>query len=133
MATPTDRPYAGYRYPAEVIATAVWLYLRFPLRLRIVEEMLTTRGIFVSHETVRQWGLKFGRDRLTRRQEIAQLCKIFIRSFLTVLYHLCIVPCQNPPVSCMQLQPRDQGARFSGDQRGSRFVRAIEMVFTPLA
>ena len=53
-------PYAGYRFPAEVISHAVWLYFRFPLSLRMVEEMLAARGIDVSHETVRQWGLKFG-------------------------------------------------------------------------
>ncbi len=62
MTTPRDPRYAGYRYPGEVIATAVWLYFRFPLSLRMVEEMLAARGILVSHETVRQWGLKFGRD-----------------------------------------------------------------------
>src|ERR671910_1213587 len=53
-------PYAGYRFPAEVISHAVWLYFRFPLSLRMVEEMLAARGILVSHETVRQWALKFG-------------------------------------------------------------------------
>ena len=62
--------YAGYRFPAEVIVTAVWLYFRFPLSLRMVEEMLAARGIVVSHEAVRRWGLKFGREiaeRLHRR------------------------------------------------------------------
>src|SRR5918997_1020273 len=53
-------PYAGHRFPPEVIGHAVWLYFRFPLGLRMVEEMLAARGIVVSHETVRQWGLKFG-------------------------------------------------------------------------
>jgi putative transposase len=52
--------YAGYRFPAEVISHAVWLYFRFPLSLRMVEEMLAARGIVVSHESVRQWALKFG-------------------------------------------------------------------------
>jgi transposase-like protein len=52
--------YARHRFPAEVISHAVWLYFRFPLSLRIVEEMLAARGILVSHETVRQWALKFG-------------------------------------------------------------------------
>src|SRR3954466_13916186 len=52
--------YAGYRFPGEVISHAVWLYFRFPLSLRMVEEMLATRGIDVSHETVRQWARKFG-------------------------------------------------------------------------
>ena len=53
-------PYAGYRFPGEVISHAVWLSFRFPLSLRMVEEMLAARGIVVSHETVRQWGRKFG-------------------------------------------------------------------------
>src|SRR4051812_25194025 len=52
--------YAGDRYPAEVISYAIWLYFRFPLSLRIVEDMLAARGILVSYETVRQWALKFG-------------------------------------------------------------------------
>ena len=39
---------------------AVWLYFRFPLSLRMVEEMLAARGIDVSHETVRRWAEKFG-------------------------------------------------------------------------
>jgi putative transposase len=54
--------YARHRYPAEVISHAVWLYFRFPLSLRMVEEMLAARGILVSHETVRQWALKFGQS-----------------------------------------------------------------------
>ena len=62
--------YAGHRFPAEVIGHAVWLYLRFPLGLRMVGEMLAARGIVVSHETARQWALKFGREfanRIRRR------------------------------------------------------------------
>jgi putative transposase len=54
--------YARYRFPPEVISYAVWLYFRFPLSLRMVEEMLAARGILVSHETVRQWALKFGQS-----------------------------------------------------------------------
>ena len=54
------RQYAGHRFPAEIISHAVWLYFRFPLSLRMVEEMLAARGIMVSHEAVRQWALKFG-------------------------------------------------------------------------
>ena len=48
----------------------MWLYFRFPLSLRMVEEMLAARGISVTHETIRQWGLKFGREfanRIRRR------------------------------------------------------------------
>src|SRR5918912_2989966 len=60
MTTPAPPSYAGYRFPAEIISHAVWLYFRFPLSLRHVDEILAARGIVVSHETVRQWGLKFG-------------------------------------------------------------------------
>ncbi|MFC7739507.1 IS6 family transposase [Roseomonas sp. GCM10028921] len=63
MRSPTaESLYAGYRFPAEVISQAVWLYFRFPLSLRIVEEMLAARGIMVCHETVRQWALGFGQE-----------------------------------------------------------------------
>jgi putative transposase len=62
MTTPASPSYAGHRFPAEVISHAVWLYFRFPLSLRMVEEMLAARGIIVSHESVRQWALKFGQD-----------------------------------------------------------------------
>jgi len=52
--------YARHRFPAEVISYAVWLCFRFPLSLRMVEEMLATQGILVSRETVRQWAPKLG-------------------------------------------------------------------------
>ena len=63
--------FAGYRFPAEIIAHVVWLYFRFPLSLRMVDEILAARGIVISHETVRQWGLKFGRlfARALRRRQ----------------------------------------------------------------
>ena len=60
MTTPAHPSYAGHRFPAEVISHAVWLYFRFPLSLRHVDELLAARGVSVSHETVRQWSLKFG-------------------------------------------------------------------------
>ena len=60
MITPAPPSYAGYRFPAEVISHAVWLYFRFPLSLRHADELLAARCVVVSHETVRQWGLKFG-------------------------------------------------------------------------
>src|SRR3954471_21500080 len=61
MSSPAAKsPYAGYRFPPEVISHAVWLYFRFPLSLRMVEEVLAAHGIIVSHESVRQWALKFG-------------------------------------------------------------------------
>jgi putative transposase len=63
--------YKRHRYPPQIIAHAVWLYFRFPLSLRLVEELLAERGIVVSYETIRCWGKKFGPDyarRLRRKQ-----------------------------------------------------------------
>jgi putative transposase len=51
-----------HRFPPQIIAHAVWLYFRLPLSLRLVEEMLLERGIVVSYETIRRWGIKFGPD-----------------------------------------------------------------------
>jgi hypothetical protein len=50
MTTHARARYGGYRFPAEIIGHAVWLYFRFPLGLRMVEELLAARGIIVSHE-----------------------------------------------------------------------------------
>lgn len=53
--------YARHRFPPEIIQHAVWLYFRFPLSYRDVEDLLAERGVDVSYETVRRWALKFGR------------------------------------------------------------------------
>jgi len=69
--------YAGHRFPAEIISYAIWLYFRFPLSLRRVDEILAARGITVSHETVRQWGLKFGQafaNQIRRRLPRIAVC-----------------------------------------------------------
>src|ERR1035437_6799284 len=52
--------YAGYRFPPEIIQQAIWLYLRFTLSLRDVEDLLAERAIGVSYETVRRWENHFG-------------------------------------------------------------------------
>ena len=52
--------YRRHRFPPEIIQHAVWLYFRFPLSYRNVEDLLAERGIDVSYETVRRWALKFG-------------------------------------------------------------------------
>ncbi len=66
-----DRSYKRYRFPPEVIAHAVWLYFRFALSYRDVEELLAERDVILSYETVRQWCRKFGQtyaNELRRRQ-----------------------------------------------------------------
>jgi putative transposase len=63
--------YRGYRFPPEIISHAVWLYYRFCLSFRDVEDLLAQRGIIVSYETIRQWSRKFGAEyarRLKRRE-----------------------------------------------------------------
>ena len=50
----------GHRFPPEIISHAVWLYYRFCLSFRDVENLLAKRGVIVSYETIRQWSRKFG-------------------------------------------------------------------------
>jgi putative transposase len=63
--------YQGYRFPPEIISHAVWLYYRFCLSFRDVEDLLAKRGVIVSYETIRQWSRKFGAEyarKLKRRE-----------------------------------------------------------------
>ena len=62
MNTTPAAPYKGHRFPQEIISHAVWLYYRFSLSYRDVEELLAERGIMVTYETVRQWCRKFGQQ-----------------------------------------------------------------------
>ncbi len=56
MTTSTTTPsYKGFRFPQEIIAHAVWLYFRFSLSYRDVDELLAARGVVVTYETIRQW------------------------------------------------------------------------------
>ncbi|MBV9032708.1 MAG: IS6 family transposase [Pseudonocardiales bacterium] len=78
--------YKGFRFPAEIINHCVWLYYRFPLSFREVEEMMLQRGIVVSHETLRQWCAKFGqtyanalRRRRARPGDKWHLDEVFIK------------------------------------------------------
>ena len=58
---PSQSPsYHGYRFPSEIISHAVWLYYRFALSFRDVEDLLAQRGTTVTYETIRQWCLTFG-------------------------------------------------------------------------
>jgi transposase-like protein len=57
---PLPSLYPRHRFPAEIISHCVWLYFRFALSFRDVEEMLAMRSVSLSYETVREWCLKFG-------------------------------------------------------------------------
>jgi putative transposase len=63
MTPPADpERYKNHRCPGEIISHGVWLYYRFPLSYRDVQELLFERGIDVTHEAIRQWCLKCGQD-----------------------------------------------------------------------
>ena len=72
----TSQPpsYRGYRFPPDIISHAVWLYHRFSLSFRDVEDLLAERGVTVTYEAIRQWCRTFGLDyarRLRRRRRVA--------------------------------------------------------------
>src|SRR5712691_3484389 len=62
--TPSATPdrYKHHRFPAEIISHGVWLYYRFCLSYRDVEELLFTRGVLVTYEAIRKWCRKFGQQ-----------------------------------------------------------------------
>jgi len=71
--TPSTAPnlYKHHRFPGEIISHAVWLYFRFPLSHRDVEELLLVRGVIVSYDAIRKWCRKFGQpyaNQLRRRR-----------------------------------------------------------------
>jgi putative transposase len=55
-------PYSGYRFPPEIISYCVWLYFRFSVSYRDIEELMAERGVIVTYETIRAWCYKFGKD-----------------------------------------------------------------------
>ncbi len=78
--------YHPHRFPAEIISHSVWLYFRFALSFRDVEEMLAMRGVSVTYETVREWCLKFGqtyanvlRHRSSRPGDRWHLDEVFLK------------------------------------------------------
>ncbi len=83
MTPPADpERYKNHRFPGEIISHGVWLYYRFPLSYRDVQELLFERGIDVTHEAIRQWCLKFGQDyanQLTLLLDSGVLCSRVVR------------------------------------------------------
>ena len=84
--TPEPATYPGYRFPAEIISHAMWLYHGFSLSLRDVELILAERGVVVTRESVRQWCIRFGADlahKLRRRRprpgDTWHLDEVFLR------------------------------------------------------
>jgi putative transposase len=78
--------YRGYRFPPEIIQQAIWLYVRFILSFRDVEDLLAERGIAVSYETVRRWVNHFGpkiaadlRNRRPKPHTIWHLDEVYLK------------------------------------------------------
>ena len=109
--------YRGYRFPPEIISHAVWLYRRFCLSFRDVEDLPAQRAIMVSYEAVRQWCRKFGAEyarRLRRRRgrlaDIWHLDELFVNIQGQKQYLWRAVD-QDGDVIDILVQPRrDQGA-----------------------
>ena len=112
VVTAATSSYKGHRYPVEIIAHCVWLYYRFPLSFREVEELMLARGVVVSYETIRRWCAKFGQayaNQLRRRRprpgDKWHLDEVFIRINGTIHYLWRAVD-QHGNVLDMLVQPR---------------------------
>ena len=86
MTIPSIPTYKGFRFPPEIISHTVWLYFRFSLSYRDVEELLAECGVTVTHDTVRQWCHKFGqtyanqlRQRRARTGDKWHLDEVFLK------------------------------------------------------
>jgi transposase-like protein len=91
----TELSYAGYRFPPEIIRQAIWLYVRFSLSLRDVEDLLAERGITVSYESVRRWVNHFGpiiatnlRRRRPKPRSIWHLDEVYLKIDGKMMYLL---------------------------------------------
>jgi putative transposase len=83
----TKISYSGYRFPPEIIHQAIWLYLRFTLSFRDVEDWLTERGIAISYEPFRRWPNHFGpiiavelRKRRPKPHAVWHLDEVYLKS-----------------------------------------------------
>src|SRR5205823_4367167 len=110
-------PYSGYRFPPEIIQHAVWLYLRFTLSLRDIEELLAERGIDVSHETIRRWVAVFGpmiarrlRAMRTKPHTIWHLDEMFVSIGGKMMYLWRAVDAEGEVLDCLVQSRRNKQA-----------------------
>ena len=110
---PSQAPsYHGYRFPSEIISHAVWLYHRFALSFRDVEDLLAQRSITLTYETIRQWCLTFGpsyartlRRRRGRLGDTWHLDELFV-TLNGRLQYLCRAVDEDGDVLDILVQPR---------------------------
>jgi putative transposase len=125
--------YRGYRFPPEIISYAVWLYHRFSLSLRDVEELLAERGVVVTYETIRQWCQKFGPHfarKLRRRQgqlgDIWHLDELFV-NIQGKRHYLWRAVDQDGDVIDILVQ------RYRNARAAKRFFRKLRAGYRPMA
>jgi putative transposase len=113
----TISPYHRHRFPAEIISHSVWLYFRFALSFRDVEEMLAQRGVVLTYETVRAWCLKFGqtyandlRRRSPRPGDRWHLDEVFLKINGSIHYLWRAVDQDGEVLDIMVQSRRDKGA-----------------------
>ena len=127
--------YRGHRYPVEVISHCVWLYFRFPLSFREVEELMLRRGVIVSYETVRRWCLKFGqayadglRHRRPRPGDKWHLDEVFIRINGELKYLWRAVDQDGNVLDILLQERRDKAAARRFFRRLMKKTRAVPRV-----
>src|SRR5215207_9654590 len=110
-------PYHGFRFPKAIIQHAIWLYLRFTLSLRDVEELLAERGILVTYETVRVWVARFGpllakrlRRRRGRPSRIWHLDEMFVKIAGRQMYLWRAVDSEGEVLDMLVQRRRDKAA-----------------------
>jgi len=113
----TKISYAGYRFPPEIIQQAIWLYLRFALSFRDVEDLLAERGIMVSYETVRRWVNHFGpiiaadlRKRRPRPHSIWHLDDVYLKIGGRMVYLWRAVDAEGEVLDVLVQSKRDRHA-----------------------
>jgi putative transposase len=107
----TKISYGGYRFPPEIIQQAIWLYVRFTLSFRDVEDLLADRGILVSYESVRRWVNHFGpmiaadlRKRRPKPHTIWHLDEVYLK----IAWSICGAP-STPRASSSMCWSRRKG------------------------
>ena len=120
-----SKQYRRHRFPPQIISHAVWLYHRFSLSFRDVEDLLAQRGVEVSYETVRRWCLKFGpgyaakaKRRQSRLGDTWYLDEVFIRIGGRQQYLWRAVDQDGDVIDILVQARRDQGA-------AKRFLRRL--------
>jgi putative transposase len=124
----SGNPYRGYRFPKEIISYCVWLYFRFGVSFRDVEELMAARGVVVSYETIRRWCDRFGqryaaglRKRRPRTGDKWHLVEVFL-NINGVRHYLWRAVDQNGVVIDILVQPKRD--RFAAMRFFRKLLRA---------